>query len=229
MKFIVIALLLASPLLAAMGTYQNLKSTSVGDLTYKYGYALDGAQVKLYLEISGASLDTEPTAGCLYVGVPASDSTGTNWKNGDVGLYPYSSTAPKTSNPKDCSCSSTETANVFCNLQGFTTAETNQNWGFSPSASVDADKVAWTAGTIKWDLYRRITSQDDNVDRTWTNSLLVYFNPSATCVTADGQLPASGSIPNTVGKIDGPIASSSFGAISLVSVFAFILAFFTLN
>lgn len=245
MKVFILILLLGSPLLAAMGTYTNLGTATAGGLTYKYGSMVSGSDVKIYFEIVGSAtvLNTDPTTGCLWVGVPAS-GTDKDWKGADVGLFDYTpGTLVKT---KDVSCKSTSTANSFCDFVGFTaaaptatppvvgTVEAGQNWDVASTTAADNSAYSATTYTLKVEIKRPVNGADATVDLNWdaTKKINVYFKPGAACPTADG-VGSTASVPAEVTWVAPPAAggsgSSSFSALTSLSWIALILAFLSLN
>jgi hypothetical protein len=230
-------LLLASPLMAAMGTYTTSTFKTGTTDGNKIGWAKDGDdKVKFLVQFAGLTDPTDDTDYCVVVGVPASGSTADNWNGADVGLYPISYTKTgtvwATAAPEDNSCTTKTTGE--CQLLGKET--TNNAWTYASTASTDADKVAYATKTLSLEGARTIAAKDNAadlaVDKDTTKLLVGYL--VAECPTDKADVNFADNTFALITGLTSPWAStsgsgSSFGALTYLSWVALLISYALLN
>jgi len=236
-------LLLASPMLAAMGTYGTSTATLGSSTGNKFGWTKDSdTRTKFVVTLTGI---TAPTSAanvryCVVVGIPASGSTATNWNGADVGSYTITGTYNAACNtwavtdPEDNSC--TTQTDGECQLKA---KETNNGWGFATDAAA-ADKLGYSGTTLMLEGSRLNAATDATgdiaIDKDSTKVLLGW-NQAATATTAcptgtddiDFATDQSGLTTGLTSPVSSTTSSSSFGALTYLSWVALLISYALLN
>ena len=236
-------LLLASPLLAAMGTYTG-STKDIGFTTAstsKVAWAKDGDKnTKFYVEIGALTLTAADNV-CIFIGIPGADATATNWKGSDVGIFSsvYDATLNsnagglKTIAAEDNFCTATGTS--LCDLTG---VDATNGWSWVASTSSDGDKATYTTASkvVKLEATRTNAATDNGadlaIDAATTKLLIGYYTGTAAC-TAGTTKPAVMTEKVLLTGLTSPLAttttSSSFGALTYLSWVALLVSYALLN
>lgn len=232
---IVALVLLASPLLAAMGTYTLSKDFTGGTLSW----VADGTtKTKFKVALTGM---TDPTGNsninyCVYIGIPSTTATASDWMGSDLGmidvLWTYDATTPTwtATNARDNFCNAKTTTGKTCTLTGDETSADNA-WSFA--STTQSDRVTYSSKTLTIEAERinaATTAATDIAITSSTTSVLVGY-ATAACATT-GELTLSS--PVLVTGLTSPVAagssgSGSFGAVTYLSWVALLISYALLN
>jgi len=247
---ILAVLLLASPLLATMGTYTT-KDVTLGSTTAKLGWAKDtDTRTKFYVEIPTAA-PTADTQYCIYIGIPGASASATDWKSTDLGLFGIKYTAAvagppavaaswSISAPTDNFCKSTATASgdAVCTLNS--AAESDNDWAWVSTASTDADKLTYSTTKLVLEASRTTAATtaatDVAITATTTSVYLGYLtttNAAACPSAADATITIPSAQRAAVTGLTSPLSTSSgsgsFGALTYLSWVALLISYALLN
>ena len=239
-------LLLASPLLAAMGTsssYSVSKDFTIGSYSsskFYWGKDSTATRTKFLVAIGSFTAPSTTTPYCLAVGIPASGVTTNVWTGADIGLYPITATVATAGTaptwavgaPLDNSCTGTSPAKACKTVA----AESGtSDWGFVTGASTDADKIGLTGTTLSIEGARTTAATTATVDLPITSSstsvLIGWIADECPDVSTDFDFGAS-TIITGLGDPTSTSSSgsgSSFGALTYLSWVALLISYALLN
>jgi hypothetical protein len=227
-RFVAIAalLLLANPLLAAMGTYGYNTTTATGTPAAMVGYQVSGTDVKFLVKLTGDSLKTAgppPATMCVMVAV-GNDATAIDWKGADVGMFAltYASTTLTIGAIADHYCTSPTTASQTCTLSA--TTDSN-DWSYVGTTDADKAVLDPATGTLTLEVKRPTAATTAAVDVAFvdgTSKIAVAYMAAACPTTGDIK-------PTIYTYFDTKKSSASFGSLTVLSWIAIALAALFLN